>query len=270
LIQGGPEVDRPAYCLITGASRGLGKHFAYALAARKRNVVLVARSLDQLESLANELSSLHAVQAQPLGFDLSGPLAGQRLAEELRERDLSIDLLVNNAGFGVRGEFWKLSLDHQLEMLRLHHAGLVELTFHLLPSMIAERRGAIINVSSTAAFQPIPYAAAYAASKAFATSFSLALAEELRPYGVTVVTVCPGRLRPDSPIDNGAKPRRAFMGVEQSREQVVTEALKALDSHGGLVIPGMINKSVAFAERLIPRSVIAKLVARLSRPAPAS
>ena len=264
-------MDRPAYCLITGASRGLGRHFAHALAARKRNLVLVARSLDQLESLANELRAVHAVQAQPLGFDLSGPLAGQRLAEQLRERDLSIDLLVNNAGFGLRGEFWKLSLDHQLEMLRLHHAGLVELTFHLLPSMIAERRGGIINVSSTAAFQPIPYAAAYAASKAFATSFSLALAEELRPYGVTVVTVCPGRLRPDSPIDNGAKPRRALMGVvEQSREQVVTEALKALDRHGGLVIPGVINKSVAFAERLIPRSVIAKLVARLSRPGPAS
>ncbi len=186
------------------------------------------------------------------------------------ECDLSIDLLVNNAGFGLRGEFWKLSLDHQLEMLRLHHAGLVELMFHLLPSMIAERRGGIINVSSTAAFQPIPYVAAYAACKAFVTSFSLALAEELRPYGVTVVTVCPGRLRPDSPIDNGAKPRRALMGVAQSREQVVTEALKALDSHGGLVIPGVINKSVAFAERLIPRSVIAKLVARLSRPAPAS
>ena len=264
-------MDRPAYCLITGASRGLGKHFAHALAARKRNLVLVARSLDQLESLANELRALHAVQAQPLGFDLSDPLAGQRLAEKLRECDLSIDLLVNNAGFGVRGEFWKLSLDHQLEMLRLHHAGLVELTFHLLPSMIAERRGGIINVSSTAAFQPIPYAAAYAASKAFVTSFSLALAEELRPYGVTVVTVCPGRLRPDSSIDNGAKPRRALMGVvEQSREQVVTEALKALDRHGGLVIPGVINKSVAFAERLIPRSVIAKLVARLSRPGPAS
>ena len=84
------------------------------------------------------------------------------------------------------------------------------------------------------------------------------------------ITPCPGRLRPESPIDNGAKPRRALMGVEQSREQVVTEALKALDSHGGLVIPGAINKSVAFAERLIPRSVIAKLVARLSRPAPAS
>lgn len=263
-------MDRPAYCLITGASRGLGKHFAHALAARKRNLVLVARSLDQLESLANELRALHVVQAQPLGFDLSGPLAGQRLAEQLRECGLSVDLLVNNAGFGVRGEFWKLSLDHQLEMLRLHHAGLVELTFHLLPSMIAKCRGGIINVSSTAAFQPIPYAAAYAASKAFATSFSLALAEELRPYGVTVVTVCPGRLSPDSPIDNGAKPRRALVGVEQSREQVVTEALKALDRHGGLVIPGVINKSAAFAERLIPRSVITKLVARLSRPGPAS
>jgi uncharacterized protein len=261
-------VDRPAYCLITGASRGLGKQFAHALAARKRNVVLVARSLDRLESLANELRSLHAVQAQPIGFDLSGPLAGQRLAEQLRERDLSIDLLINNAGFGLRGEFWKLSLDHQLEMLRLHHAGLVELTFHLLPSMIAARRGAIINVSSTAAFQPIPYAAAYAATKSFATSFSLALAEELRPYGVTVVTVCPGRLRPDSPINNGAKPRRVLVSVEQSREQVVTETLKALDRHGGLVIPGAINKFAAFAERLIPRSIIPKLVARLSRPRP--
>lgn len=259
-------MDSPTYALVTGASRGLGKRFGEALAARGQNLVLVARSQDKLEAAADELRASYKVRAEPLAFDLAQPMAGQRLARELVERKLSIDLLVNNAGFGVRGEFWKLELDRQLELLHLHHSGLVELTFHLLPSMLAARRGAIINVSSTAAFQPIPYAAIYAATKSFVTSFSLALAEELRPYGIKVVTVCPGRLSPDSQPDNRFKTRRSFMGIEQNREEVVRETLGALDCGGRLVIPGMINKSVALAERLIPRTLLPRLVAKLSRP----
>lgn len=263
-------MDSPTYALVTGASRGLGKRFAQALAARKRNLVLVARSLDKLEAVAAELRTSFGVLAEPLAFDLAHPMAGQQLASELVERKFSIDLLVNNAGFGIRGEFWKLPLDRQLEILHLHQAGVVELTFRLLPAMLAAGSGGIINVSSTAAFQPIPYAAAYAAIKSFVASFSLALAEELRPYGVKVVTVCPGRLRPDSQTDDRPKTGRSFMGVEQSSEEVVRDSLRALDHHGGLVIPGVINKSVALAERLIPRTVVPKLVAKLSRPRPGS
>ena len=151
----------PAYALVTGASMGLGKFFARALAARKQNLVLVARSKDKLEALASELATSHAILAEPLEFDLAAPGAGQRLAHQLRDLELPINLLVNNAGFGLRGEFWKLSLERQLRMINLHNSAVVELAFSLLPSMIEEGSGGIINVSSLAGFQPIPYAALY-------------------------------------------------------------------------------------------------------------
>lgn len=149
-------MTRPSYALVTGASMGLGKVFAQAPAARKQSVVLVARSRDKLEFLAGVLRASHMILAEPLEFDLACPTAGQRLAQQLREREFRIDLLVNNAGFGLRGEFWKLSPERQLEMIHLHNTAVVDLTFRLLPAMIEERRGGIINISSVASFQPIP------------------------------------------------------------------------------------------------------------------
>ena len=141
----GPQPGSPAgveaYALVTGASMGLGKFFARALAARKQNLVLVARSKDKLEALANEVRTSHAILAEPVEFDLAAPGAGQRLAQQLRDLDLPINLLVNNAGFGLRGEFWKLSLERQLEMINLHNTAVVELTFGFLPSMIEEGCG---------------------------------------------------------------------------------------------------------------------------------
>src|SRR5260370_4112647 len=187
-----PGMTQPTYALVTGASRGLGKVCAESLAARKRNVVLVARSKEKLEVLATELRTSQGILAESLEFDLASPMAGQRVAQQLSDRKLRINLLVNNAGFGARGRFWEFSLERQLEMMRLNNEAIVELTFHLLPPMIEHRQGSIINVSSAAGFQPIPYGILYAATKSFVTSFSLVLDQELRPYGVTVVTVCPG------------------------------------------------------------------------------
>jgi short-subunit dehydrogenase len=258
-------MTRPTFALVTGASQGLGKYFARALAARQQNLVLVARTEEKLEALAHELRTAHAISVEPLSFDLSSPTAGQRLAEELRERELSIDLLINNAGFGLRGEFWTLSLERQLEMIYLHNTAAVELTFKLLPPMIEARKGGIINVSSIAGFQPIPYAALYSATKAFLTTFSMALREELRATGVKMVTVCPGRLRAD-PEEESQETRQKVPGGEQRHEEVVTETLKKLDIGGGLVIPGRMNRLTVRAQRLIPPNAVPKIVARMSKP----
>jgi uncharacterized protein len=261
-----PEPPQSAYALVTGASRGLGKAFAEALAARKQNLVLVARSKEKLEALARELRSSQGILAEALEFDLASPTAGQRLAQRLWDRGLRINLLVNNAGFGERGTFCELSLDRQLEMIRLNNEVIVELTFRLLPSMLERRQGGIVNVSSTAGFQPIPYAALYAATKSFLTNFSLGLAEELRPRGVTVVTVCPGRIRADLRARGEQRGKQTFPGVYQASEDIVLYALKALDRGGGLVVPGIVNQFSIFAQRFLPRRTVPKLVARMSRP----
>jgi short-subunit dehydrogenase len=252
------------YALITGASKGLGKFFARALAERKQDLVIVARSGNKLERVASELRDKHGVTVEPLQLDLAMPAAGQHLVKQLQERALPISLLINNAGLGLRGEFFKLPLERQLEMINLNNATVIELTHQLLPPMIAERKGGIINVSSTAGFQPIPYALLYSATKAFLTTFSLGLEREVRRHGISVVTVCPGRLCADP--DEAGEERQKFPGGEQSHEEVVIESLKVLDAGGGLVVPGFVNKFSIFAQRFIPRSVVPKLVAKMSKP----
>jgi short-subunit dehydrogenase len=255
----------PIYALVTGASQGLGKVFAQALAARKQNVILVARSKDKLENLANELRRSRSVLAEVLEFDLASPSAGQRLGQQLRERKLQVNLLVNNAGFGVRGEFFHLTLDRQMEMLSLNNATVVELTYSLLPSLMKQPQAGIINVSSAAGFQPIPYASLYAATKSFLTSFSLGLREELRSSSVSVVTLCPGRILADSHNGASRNGNRKYGFAYQSPEDVVQDALESLGNGGGLVVPGFANKLSVFAQRLIPRRAVPALVAKLSR-----
>jgi uncharacterized protein len=254
-----------SFALITGASQGLGEAFARALAARKQNVILVARSRDKLESLASELKRSRSVLAEALEFDLSSPSAGPRLAQQLRDRKLHVNLLVNNAGFGVRGEFRTLTLQRQMEMLQLNNAAVVELTYSLLPSLMENPQAGIINVSSTAGFQPIPYASLYAATKSFLMSFSLGLREELLAHGVSVVTLCPGRILANAHSGEARNGNRKLGFVYQSTEDVVQKALESLASGGGLVIPGFVNKLSVFAQRVIPRRTVPRLVAKISR-----
>jgi short-subunit dehydrogenase len=259
-------MKRDGYALVTGASRGLGKCFARSIAKRKQNLVLVARSREKLETLARELQSAHDIQVESISFDLAQNGAGQLLANELSRRGLQIELLINNAGFGDQGRFHELSLERQVEAINLQTATIVELTHRLLPAMIERGSGGIITVSSMAGFQPIPFAAVYSATKAFLTTFSLALEAEVRSRGVRVVTVCPGRLRvaPEG-VESNAE-RKKFPGGEQTHDDVVNETLRALDRGGGLVIPGGMNKFAAFAERFIPRSQMARLVKKISKP----
>jgi uncharacterized protein len=256
----------PLYSLITGASTGIGECFARALAARGKNVVLIARSGVKLETLAAALKSRHGVFAEPLAMDLSEPGAGNRLAGILGQREWGIDLLINNVGFGARGEFRVLPLDKQLAMIRLQIETLMELTFQLLPEMIERGRGGIINVSSMTGFQPIPYSTAYAATKAFMNSFSMALREELKPYKVAVVTLCPGSTRTNF-VNIGARHgRHGFPGGPQPPEEVVDDALKQLQRGGRLVVPRFANKASVFSQRFFPRAMVAKILARMSRP----
>ncbi len=258
-------MPQPSYALVTGASSGIGECFARALGARGRNLVLVARTREKLLSLASELRAAHAILAEPVEFDLSLPDAAFRLFQLLRQRQLKVDLLVNNAGFGARGKFWKLPLARQSEMIRLNVLTLVELTHLLLPEMIQQRRGAVINVSSTSGFQPIPYTAAYAAAKAFVTTFSQALAEELRPFGVIVVTLCPGGTHTNF-FRAGGYGRPSLPGGLQAPEDVVAAGLKALDRGGGLTVPRLINKLEVFSQRFAPRGLVVKVTARMFRP----
>ena len=254
------------YALVTGASSGIGECFARALARRKRNLVLAARSGEKLRALAAELQSAHGILAEPFVSDLSERGAGLRLADLVQERGFDIDLLINNAGFGARGEFWKLSFERQSALMRLQIETIVELTYHLLPPMIARRRGGLINVSSMTSFQPIPYATVYSATKAFMTSFSMGLREELRPYGVAVVTVCPGGTRTNFVNEGAQHGRHRFPGGRQAPEAVAAESLKQLDRGGGLVVPRLVNKASVFSQRFLPRSLVPKILARISKP----
>lgn len=257
-------MPEPAYALVTGASSGIGECFARALARRRHNLVLVARTKPKLDALAEELRSQYSISAEPVAIDLSVAGAADRLFQILQERRITVDLLVNNAGFGARGRFWELPLDRQAQMIRLNVSALVNLTHLLLPAMVAQRRGAIINVSSTAGFQPVAYTSVYAASKAFVTSFSEGLEEELRGSGITVVTLCPGGTRTNFFVaSNYGRPK--LPGGMQNPETVVNAALRALDQGGGLVVPGIMNKLGLISQRFVPRSVVKRLTARMFR-----
>ena len=253
------------YALVTGASSGIGECFARALAARGRNLILVARSTRKLEEMATQLGLQCNVAVEPISLDLSERGAAARLAATLRERGLAVELLVNNAGFGARGRFWELPFERQAAMVRLNVQAVVELTHLLLPAMVEARRGAIINVSSTASFQAVPYTSIYGATKAFVTSFSEGLAEELRPYGIAVVTLCPGGTRTNFHVASGFG-RPPLPGGTQGPEGVVHAALAALDRGGGLVVPGWMNKLSLVIQRLIPRRLVTKITARIFHP----
>ena len=227
--------------------------------------MLTARSEDKLNLLASDLVRDHSIKVEAIAADLSARDAAPQLVAILKERNLDINLLVNNAAFGARGEFWKLPIDRQMAMVRLNINTLAELTHLLLPAMVEHGEGAIINVSSTASFQPMAYTATYAATKAFVTSFSMGLAEEVRPHGIHVVTLCPGGTRTNF-FEAGNYGVRDLPGGLQAPEEVVEEALGRLDRGGGLVVPRPLNKLGVIVQRFAPRETVAKLAAMAFHP----
>src|SRR3989442_14475888 len=212
--------------LITGASSGIGEVFARKLAARGDNVLLVASSEDKLMTLCNELGRINSIRAQYVAMDLSQPDAPARLFAEAQKREMEIDLLINNAGFGSMGDFTKLDLARELNMLDLNVRALVELTHRFLGPMRERKRGAIINVASTAGFQPVPFMATYAATKAFVLSFSEALWEENRPHGIHVMALCPGVTQ--TGFFEASQMDRPPARIVQTPDEVVDTALRAI------------------------------------------
>ncbi|HET6852830.1 MAG TPA: SDR family oxidoreductase [Pyrinomonadaceae bacterium] len=249
--------------LITGASSGIGAAFARKLAARGRNVFLVARSEDKLIALCNEIGRLTSIRAQYLALDLQQPDAGALLLEEAGKRGLEIEMLINNAGFGSMGDFVKLDLDRELEMIQLNVRSLVDLTHRFLGPMRERKRGAIINVASTAAFQAVPYMATYAATKAFVLSFSEALWDENRSHGVHVMALCPGVT--ETNFFQAAGIDRPPMRTVETAEDVVETALRALERRKSTVISGWTNLFTVEAERFVPRSVVTKVAGKALR-----
>ena len=249
--------------LITGASSGIGEAFARKLAARGRNVLLVARSEDKLIALCNELGRLTSIRAQYLALDLTNAEARSQLFEETQKRELEIEMLINNAGFGSMGDFLKLDAQRELEMIELNVTALVELTQRFLGPMRERKSGTIINVASTAAFQPVPYMATYAATKAFVLSFSEALWDENRAHGIHVMALCPGVT--ETNFFEAAGIDRPPMRTIQTPEEVVETTLRALTRKKSLVISGWANWFVVEAERFLPRSAVTKVAGNALR-----
>src|SRR5437667_7346933 len=249
--------------LITGASSGIGEAFARKLATQGHDLVLVARSEDKLIALCNELGRNHNIRAQYVALDLSEPDAPARLLAETRERNLEIDFLINNAGFGSMGDFAKLDLELELKMIDLNVRSLVELTHRFLQPMRERRSGRIINVASTAGFQAVPFMATYAATKAFVLSFSEALWEENRPYGIRVMALCPGVT--ETNLFEASRMQRPPARISQTAEEVVETALRALRRGKSSVISGWTNFFMVESERLVPRSLILRAAGAVLR-----
>jgi short-subunit dehydrogenase len=249
--------------LVTGASSGIGEVFARQLAERGANLVLVARSQDKLEALAQELEERFGTSVDVLACDLSEPGAGAALAARVAERDVSIDVLINAAGFGLFGQLHEADPARTSQQVRLNVDALTELTCALLPQMRARNRGAIVNVASTAAFQPLPYMAVYGATKAYVLSFTEALWAETRDTEVRVTALCPGAT--DTPFFDTASDH-ASIGHRMAPGDVVDAAFSALERRRCSVTPGLRNRLLAATPRLTPRQMVVRVSERTMRP----
>jgi len=240
--------------LITGASAGLGVEFARQLSRRGHRLVLAARRKDRLEALAREIGNARAV-----AIDLAQAGSAARLVADIEAAGEEVHVLVNNAGFGLRGKFAELDAARQREMIDLNIGTLTDLCRAVAPGMIARRGGGILNVASTAAFQPGPNIAVYFATKAYVLSFTEALHEELKPHHVRVTALCPGPTRTEFGAVAGFPDNGAFDRVAMDAGPVVSAGLAGLDDNKAVVVPGTINKIGAASPRFIPRAIVRKI-----------
>jgi short-subunit dehydrogenase len=237
--------------LVTGASAGLGVEFARQLAAKGHRLVLVARRKERLEELAAELGNARAVD-----MDLSQAGATALLMANVAKHNETVDLLVNNAGFGLAGGFAELDGKRQREMIDLNCGALAELARAVLPGMIERKSGGILNVASTAAFQPGPGMAVYFATKAFVLSFSEALHDEVRRHGVRVACLCPGPTRTEFRSVSGFDPKGRLAKLSADSASVVRAGLKGVERNRAVVVPGLTNKIISQVNRFAPRAVM--------------
>jgi hypothetical protein len=252
------------WALITGASAGIGTAIARELAAGGTNLVLTARRRDRLVGLSSELSSKHNIRTLICVADLADPLGPKQIFSYTEEKNVAIDLLVNNAGFGAYGEFQKVQVERLLEMTQVNVSAVVHMTHLYLPGMIARGGGDILIVASTAAFQAVPYISTYAATKTFDLHFAEGLAEEVRQYGVRVCALCPGST--ETEFFQVAGQRNHTRAAPESAEKVAHVGLAGLAAGKSTVISGFTNWLGAETVRFVPRRIVARIVAGIFRP----
>ncbi|HZW25343.1 MAG TPA: SDR family oxidoreductase [Gallionella sp.] len=244
--------------LITGASSGIGEAFARSLSRRGANLILTARSADKLALLANELKEKHHIAVHVFPADISRPESARQLFDHIKASGLSVDVLINNAGFGKWAHFLDESIETYEQMLSVNINALVKLTHLCAPEMIERRKGGIINVASTAAVQPVPYIATYSASKAFVLSFTEALAGEYLDTGVRFMALCPGNTATNFAAVANAKTDDL---PEATAEEVAEAALTAFAKGRSYYVPGLMNYLTTFLPRILTRAQVIKIVA---------
>jgi len=244
--------------LVTGASAGLGAEFARQLSRRGQRLVLAARRTERLDALAAELDNARSVTA-----DLARPGAAAALIADIEQAGERVELLVNNAGFGLHGRIAGLDPARQREMIDLNCGTLLDLCRAVLPAMIERGSGAILNVASTAAFQPGPGMAVYFATKAFVLSLTEALHEEMKLHGIRVTALCPGPTKTEFSEVAGFAGNGGFDCLSMDAQTVVRAGLRGLERNKAVVIPGALNKTVAFSTRLAPRALARRIAGAL-------
>lgn len=260
-----PPPDPDVACLVTGASSGIGVDIARELAARGRTLVLAARRRDRLEAVAAELRAAHGVRAEVVTADLTDPGAREELWGAVTDLGLSVGVLVNNAGWSTVGPVAASDPGREVGMVRTNVEAVVDLTTRALPAMVAAGAGGVLNVASTAAFQPLPGQAGYAASKAFVLNYSWALGEELRGSGVAVTALCPGPTATEFVEAAGAG--NALEGVPSrifaSSAAVARAGVRGLEAGQAVVIPGAANRVGALGGQLTPRRLLLPVLRRV-------
>lgn len=252
--------------LITGASSGIGVAFAEQLASAGLDLILVARSTNKLNALARKLRK-EGCRVEVISLDLATANPGRKLSKAVAELGMTVDLLINNAGFGTVGHFDQQSAARETQEVKLNALAVVDLTHAFLPAMLSQGQGGVINVASVAAFQAVPYMSVYAATKAFVLSFSEGLWGEYRSRGLKVVCLCPGPVdtgffeATGNPKLRGTVPKSTMM----TADRVVASALKALRKGDLVVVPGAQNQAVAWMSKFMPRAVVTSVAAKMMK-----
>lgn len=261
-----PDPSKDSAALVTGASSGIGADIARSLAQRGHNVVLVARREERLVELAKELGDAHQVRAEVVAVDLQARSGRKTMLKAIEALGLRVDILINNAGFGSAGLFQRLDGEREAELVRLNCEVVVSLCGEFVPKMVDRGAGAVLNVASTAGFQPLPTQATYSASKAFVLTFTQALTADLHGTGVTATALCPGPVKTEFGEVAGLQLESVMPEFAWVDSPDVAEAgVKGLERGKGVVIPGLINRATAVGGQFTPRSLLLGLGRRVYR-----
>jgi short-subunit dehydrogenase len=255
---------RNQWSLITGATAGIGLELAKLLASAGSNLVLTARRTDRLNQIASDLASAHKIKVETVAADLTKPNAATEIFNFTTAKNLEIELLINNAGFGAFGYAHEIPAEKMLEMIQVNCSAVVQLTRLYTPAMVSRGHGDVMILASLASFQPVPFNSVYAATKAFDLIFAESIAEELRPKGVHVCALCPGSTNTEFQ-KVADQPDRVFRSAETA-EKVARVGLEATAAGKSYVISGFMNNVMKESQRLAPRSLVAKMAGNMMRP----